>query len=78
MMYLSPRVVRCPLLAICQDPETFEEEYAALIAPQAQVQLQVVEKPVGVEGEDVDRLNDEKGLYCTIWCRDALRGKAAS
>ena len=46
-------MLRCRLLTVCQDPEAFEQEYAAL-APQAQVRPEVVRKPVGVVGDDDD------------------------
>ena len=42
------------MLTVCQDPEAFEQEYAALAAPQVQVRPEVVRRPVGVEGEDDD------------------------
>ena len=42
------------MLTLSQDPETFEQEYAALAAPPVQVRPEVVKKPVGLDGDDDD------------------------
>ncbi len=42
------------MLTVCQDPEAFEQEFAALAAPQVQVRPEVVRRPVGVDDEDED------------------------
>ena len=55
-MYLSSRKLlkRRRLLTLYQDPDKFEQDYAALAAPQAPVRSEVVRRPVGVEGDDDD------------------------
>lgn len=77
MMYLSLRklFLRCRLLTVCQDPEKFEQEYAAHAAPQAQVRPEVVRKPVGVEGEgddDDDFTHVGKGGKATTYTSEGI------
>jgi translation initiation factor 3 subunit C len=80
------------LLTTCQDPEAFEQEYAALAVPQAQVRPETVKKSiVTVEGE-VDDDDDftqvgkggkatqytAEGIYKTLQAIQEARGKKVS
>jgi translation initiation factor 3 subunit C len=73
----------------CQDPEAFEQEYAALAVPQVQARPEVVRKSAGVEGEDEDDFTQvgkggkptqytSEGIYKTLQAIQEARGKKVS
>jgi translation initiation factor 3 subunit C len=81
----------CQLLTACQDPEAFEQEYAALAVPQAQVRSETVKKSVAVEGEGEDEDDfthvgkggktiqyTAEGIYKTLQAIQEARGKKVS
>ncbi|KAH9958163.1 eukaryotic translation initiation factor 3 subunit 8 [Lactifluus volemus] len=68
------------------DPETFEQEYAALAVPQVQARPEVVRRPAGVEGEDTEEFTQigkggkptqytSEGIYKSLQAIQEARGK---
>lgn len=77
------------MLTAWQDPEAFEQEYAALAVPQAQVRPEIVKKSVTVEGDDEDDFTHvgkggkatqytAEGIYKHLQAIQEARGKKVS